>query len=125
MSESYSNLPQRQTSDNATKSLLYFNEYGAEDLEFKAEDVDATLGFLKGKGFGEQASIVTGIVLLKQAKQDGVPVYQLLDSLNGLESLQLSSLVGNILNESRYPTSALGFRTSKVFNEEQQRVIIA
>ena len=121
----FSNLPKKASSDNATKSLLYFNEYGQEGLEIKAEDVDATLGFLRGKGFAEQASIVTGIVLLKQAKQDGVPVYELLSSLEGLESLQLSSLVGNILNESRYPTSALGFRTTKVFNEEQQRIIIA
>ena len=125
MNESYTNLPQRQSNDSATKSLLYFNEYGQEGLEFKAEDVDATLGFLKGKGFGEQAPIVTGIVLLKQAKQDNVPVYELLSSLEGLESLQLSSIVGNILNESRFPTSALGFRVSKVLNEEQQRVIIA
>ena len=121
----YSNLPQKASSDNATKTLLYFNEYGQQGLEFKAEDVDATLGFLRGKGFAEQASIVTGIVLLKQAKLDGVPVYELLSSLEGLESLQLSSLVGNILNESRYPTSALGFRTAKVFNEEQERIIIA
>ena len=121
----YSNLPQKPNTDSATKSLLYFNEYGQDDLQFKSENVDAALGFLKGKGFGEQASIVTGIVLLKQAKQDGVPVYQLLESLKGLQSLQLSSLVGTILNESRLPTSSLGFRTVKLRTEEQKRIIIA
>jgi hypothetical protein len=125
MAETYTNLPQAQKNDSATKSLQYFNEYGQEGLEFKAEDVDATIGFLKGKGFGEQASIVTGIVLLKQAKLDNVPVYKLLDSLEGLETLQLSSIVGDILNQNRFPTSALGFRTAKLLNEEQQRIILA
>lgn len=126
MSQStYSNLPQSTKKDSATRTLLYFNQYGEESLEFRAEDVDATIGFLKGKGFGEQASIVTGIILLKQAKKDNVPVYTLLDSLEGLESLQLSTLVSNVLNENRYPTSALGFRVSKPKSEIQERIIVA
>ena len=121
----YSNLPQSSKQDSATRTLLYFNEYGEENLEFRAEDVDATIGFLKNKGFGEQASIVTGIILLKQAKKDNIPVYTLLDSLEGLESLQLSTLVSNVLNENRYPTSALGFRVTKTKSEIQERIIIA
>jgi len=126
METTYSNLPQEvQSSDSATKSLKYFNQYGEKGLEFRAEDVDATIGFLKGKGFGEQAAVVTGVILLKQAKIDNVPVYELLDSLEGLESLQLSSLVGNILNENRYPTSLLGFRIQKVRSAEQERIILA
>lgn len=126
METTYSNLPQEvQSNDSATKSLKYFNQYGEKGLEFRAEDVDATIGFLKGKGFGEQAAVVTGVILLKQAKIDNVPVYELLDSLEGLESLQLSSLVGDILNQNRYPTSLLGFRIQKVRSSEQERIILA
>jgi len=124
----YSNLPASATTksqDSALRSLLYFNQYGQQGLEFRAEDVDATIGFLKGKGFAEQAAVVTGVILLKQAKLDNIPVYQLLDSLEGLESLQLSSIVGDILNENRFPTSLLGFRITKVRNEEQERIILA
>lgn len=119
-----SNLPPQQKLDSATRTLLFFNEYGDPGYEFASNDVDAAVGFLKGKGFGEQAATVTGIILLQQAKRDNVPVYQLLDTLKGLESLQLSALVGQILNTNREPTSALGFRIDTSLTDTQKRNIV-
>ena len=121
-----SNLPlTTQKVDSATRTLQYFNEYGNSGFEFSATDVDAAAGFLQGKGFSEQASIVTSAILLQQAKRDNVPVYELLDTLKGLETLQLSALVGRILNDNRSPTSALGFKISSELTEYQKRNIVA
>lgn len=119
-----SNLPPKQKLDSATKTLLYFNEYGVPGFEFKGEEVDSTVAFLKEKGFGEQASIVTSLVLLQQSKRDSVPVRSLIESLKGLEALQLSSLVGQILNSNRLPTSALGFRIDTKKTEFEKRNVI-
>ena len=49
-------------------------------------------------------------LLLNQAKNDGVNVFQLIDSLKGLSEVQLSKVVGEILNLSRQKTSILGFK---------------
>ena len=119
-----SNLPPKTQLDSATKTLLYFNEYGTPGFEFKGEEVDSAAAFLKEKGFGEQASIVTSLVLLQQSKKDNVPVRQLLESLKGLDSLQLSSLVGEILNVNRLPTSALGFRVDIQKTQFEKRNIV-
>jgi hypothetical protein len=119
------NLPAPQSNDSASKTKLYFNQYGDSGQQFNAADVDATIGFLQNKGFGNQAATITAMVLLTQAKIDGLNVFSLLETLKGLETLQLSALVGQILNNNRSPTSSLGYRTAAVKNTYQERNIAA
>ena len=104
------NLPITPIEDSAAQTKLFFNNYGNVVLEFPANDVDATIGFLTGKGFDYDAALVVGETILKQAKIDGTPVFKLLDTLKGFDSLQLSGLVSEILNNNRKSTSTLGFR---------------
>lgn len=125
MKQLLSNLPVVTDADSANFTKTYFNNYGDAGQEFSANDVESTIGFLRSAGFGEQASIVTSSILLKQAKQEGVPVNSLLDTLKGLEALELSSIVGTVLNQNRSVTSALGFRFTIVENQFQTRNILA
>lgn len=117
------NLPLQGTSDSADGTKLFFDQYGQIPLEFSANEVSAAVGFFESNGFGNDAAQITASVILRQAKLDGVPVFQLLDSLKVLNGLQLSSLIGEILNNNRNPSSTLGFRTNSVSKSDQVRNI--
>ena len=108
------NLPNKPIEDSGAATKLFFDTYGEEPLEFNAVDVDATAAFFRSRGFEDDAAIVVTAVLLKQAKLDNIPIFQVLDSLKGFNNLELSTLVGEILNNNRVPTSTLGFRATPV-----------
>lgn len=108
------NLPSLQIEDSGSGTKLFFNNYGEEPLEFNANDVNSTVSFFENKGFEKDAALVVSTVLLKQAKLDGIPIYQILQGLSQFDGLGLSQVVGEILNNNRTPTSTLGFRTPDV-----------
>jgi len=121
-----SNLPaQTDSIDSADFAKVYFNNYANPGEEYKSGDVDAAVAFLEQKGFGQQASIVTAIILLKQAKIENISVNALLDTLKGLESLELSAIVSTILNQNRSATSKLGYRVTQSVNQFQVRNVVA
>lgn len=124
MTTSKSNLPQTTPVDSALGTRLYFDQYGQAPLEFNSNDVDAVLGFFKGKGFGDEAATTTAMILLKQAKVDEMPVFKLIDTLKSFEGLQLSALVGEILNNNRSNISTLGFKMKMVDKANQTRNIV-
>lgn len=107
-----SNLPIRNIDDSAAGTKLFFDTYGQSPLEFNATDVDSAVAFFTSKGFDKDASLVVASILLKQAKLDNTPIRQVLETLTGFDTLGLSSLVGEILNNNRNPMSTLGFRRS-------------
>jgi hypothetical protein len=108
------NLPSQPVEDSGAGTKLFFNNYGQETLEFNANDVNSTVSFFESKGFEKDAALVVSTVLLKQAKLDGTPIYQILQGLLQFDGLSLSQVVGEILNNNRTPTSTLGFRTPNV-----------
>jgi len=108
------NLPSQTIEDSAAGTKLYFDRYGEAALEFSSVDVSLTHAFFESRGFENDAASVVAMTLLRQAKIDSIPVAQLLDSLQGFQNLQLSQLVGEILNNNRVSTSILGFRTTDV-----------
>lgn len=108
------NLPSQQIEDSAAGTKLYFDRYGEAALEFSAADVNYTLSFFERAGFASDAAATVGMTLLRQAKLDGVPIAQILETLKSFQGIQLSQLVGEILNNNRVPTSILGFRTTDV-----------
>lgn len=108
------NLPVKDNQDSGAITKLFFDTYGQEPLEFSAVEVDATTTFFQRRGFENDAAIVVTATLLKQAKLDNVPVFEVLDSLKEFDGTSLSTLVGEILNNNRVPTSTLGFRTTPV-----------
>lgn len=119
------NLPPPVVEDSAQETKLFFDAYGQFPLQFPASDVEAAIGFFQAKGFDRDAAEVTAMVVLKQAKIEGMPVFKLLDTLSGMEGLQLSALVGEILNNNRPSSSSLGFRVASASKQSQIRNIAA
>ena len=108
------NLPNRILEDSAAGTKLFFDTYGQQPLEFSSNDVNVTVAFFTSRGFDNDAALVTSTVLLKQAKIDQTPITALLDTLSGFTDLELSQLVGEVLNNNRTPTSTLGFKVVSV-----------
>jgi len=105
-----SNLPVAENTDSGKEVKRFFNNYFNEPITFPAEEIDAVVGYFRGRGFDTLASNSTAIVLLQQAKLDNVNVFKLLDTLKGLTELQLSAVVAEVLNYNRQKTSTLGFK---------------
>jgi hypothetical protein len=116
------NLPIQQLEDSAAGTKLYFDTYGEQPLEFPANDVAVTIAFFKSAGFAEDAALVTAMTVLRQAKLDEIPVYQILDTLKKFESIELGQLVGEILNNNRVSTSTLGFRVKDVIPNQSRNI---
>lgn len=116
------NLPSQQINDSAAGTKLFFDSYGQSPLEFNSNDVDVALGFFEKKGFGPESSRVLASTLLKQAKLDDTPIAVILDSLKSADQLQLSQLVGEILNNNRAAISTLGFRTTPVIPNQSRNI---
>ena len=61
---------------------------------------------------------------MQQAKLDNVRVFELLDTLKGLEKLQLSFAVATIINFNRQKISTLGFRVTDTTTPLEARNIM-
>jgi hypothetical protein len=119
------NLPKPSVEDSAQATKAFFDSYGVEQLEFPVNDVEATIAFFQGRGFDRDASELTAFTILKQAKLDNMPVFQLLDTLGKLDNFQISALIGEILNNNRPPSSTLGFKVSVNQSDPQIRNVAA
>jgi len=119
------NLPAVAIQDSGSATKLFFDTYGKSPLEFAANEVTAAVGFFESRGFDEDAASSVAVVLLKQAKLEGIPIYKILDTLKGFDSVQISALVGEILNNNRGVGSTLGFRVVTVDKQNQTRNIAA
>lgn len=119
-----SNLPIKENTDSSNEVRRFFNNYFNEPITFPAEQIDAVVGYFRGRGFDELASNSTAIVLLQQAKLDDVNVFQLLDTLKGLTELQLSAVVAEVLNYNRQKTSTLGFRQQDTSELLEKRNVV-
>ena len=120
------NLPPIESStDSAAKTKLFFDEYGQEPLEFSANDVEAASGFFMANGFDRDAAEITASVVLRQAKFENMPVFQLIDQLKVMDGVKLSALVGEILNNNRPSSSALGYKADNSDDQFKTRNIAA
>ena len=116
------NLPSQTIDDSAAGTKLYFDTYGEAPLEFSSNDVDAAHTFFETAGFDKDAALVVAMTILRQAKIEGTPIFEILDTLKNYGTLQLSQLVGEILNNNRVPTSTLGFRVRDVIPNQARNI---
>lgn len=101
------NLPEKEQEEEVR---AFFNNFFNSQITFPSNQIDAIVGYFLKRGFDDQSARSTAIVLLNQAKVDGVNVFKLIDTLSGLTDVQLSSVVTEILNSSRDRTSILGYK---------------
>jgi len=119
-----SSLPNPEKT-NDRRVTEFFDNYFTEKLSFPSNEVDAVIGFFEKRGFDKSAAISTSTTLLNQAKLDNVKIFELLDTLKGLNDVQLSTVVTEVLNYNRLKTSTLGFRlTNSVDTVEKRNVVV-
>jgi len=117
----YSNIPISKTKNSTVES---FNNYYSSPVEINSSVLAAMTGYFTSKGFGQVAAESIAVTIITQAKQDGYNPMQILDSLRGLDSVTLSSVVSEILNYNRFKTSSLGIAQTIIPNETVYRNII-
>ena len=123
MNPTYNNLPAKSTSDTAI--VQAFDAYTSAPLEIDASTIDAMRGFFTSRGFDKTAAESVSVVIIRQAKKDGYNPMQILDSLKGLDSVEISALVAEIINYNRFKTSFLGYALAFSANQEVARNIQA
>ncbi|OUW99740.1 MAG: hypothetical protein CBD88_00090 [Flavobacteriales bacterium TMED228] len=109
---------------NSDDQRKFFNNYFKTEINYNASEVDAVIGYFLKRGFDKLAAINTSSVILQQASIDEVPVFELLDTLNGIDDVQLNNVLAQILNLNRQKTSMLGFRSKSEQELFDQRNII-
>jgi len=111
-----------ETSKDLTKQ--FFDNYYNQQINYNASEVDAVIGYFLKRGFEKIAAVNTASVLLQQASIDQITVFQLLDTLKGVNDVQLSNIVAQILNINRSKTSTIGYRVADKTQLFDQRQII-
>lgn len=107
-------------------TLVYFNNFYSNTgtVSYTQNEVDAVVGYFLKRGFDKVAAINTGGVILEQAKRDNVPVFKLIDTLEGINEVQLSNIIAQIINANRRKTSSIGYRQQSEYQLFDQRNII-
>ena len=118
------NLPSQGTTDSADEVKAFYDEYYTKPLSFPSNQVDAVVGFFESRNFDKSASIAVASILLKQAKLDDVNVFELIDTLKGLQEVQLSAIVTEVMNASRDRVSTIGFKIDNTIDQVESRNII-
>lgn len=118
------NLPKETRNDSGEEVKEFFNQYLTEKISFPSNEIDAVIGFFENRGFEKSSAISTATALLQQAKLDEVNVFELIDTLQGLNKTQLSDIVANVLNYSREKVSTLGFKVESKYEKLERRNII-
>jgi len=119
------NIPVVRNLDPAGPTKVYFDTYGSRPLTFGAGEVEESIAFFTSKGFSNEAAVSTAMVILEQAKKEGRPVFAILDTLKEFNGVQISTVVGKILNKNRKPISTLGFTSGLIPAENVRRNIRA
>lgn len=119
------NFPVSKNLDPAGPTKVFFDTYGTRALSFGANEVEESIAFFTQKGFSNDAAVSTAMVILDQAKKEGKPVFKILDTLKGFDSLQISTVVAKILNKNRKPISTLGYTAGLIPPENVRRNIRA
>lgn len=113
-----------KTNDSAKEVKEFFNKYYVKKISYTSNQVDSVVGFFKKRGFDTNAAISVATVILQQAKIDDVSVFKILDTLEGLSSIQLSRLVSTILNNNRSKISKIGTHIKNENTTIEQRNIV-
>lgn len=118
------NLPTASTNDSSSEVKSFFDKFYLHEVTFPVAEIDTTVTFFLKRGFDTEASRSVTIVLLNQARNDGVSIFKLLDTLKGLTDLQLSQVVAEVLNSYREKTSYLGYKIPPTEDTFESRNIL-
>lgn len=102
-----------------------FDAYLNRPLELETGTLSAMKGFFTSRGFEESSAESISVIIIKQAKADGYNPMTILDTLGGLNNVEISALVSEILNYNRFKSSFLGYARQFNTASEVNRNIVA
>ena len=109
---------------NDPQSLIdYVSGFNGDRFSFAAGEYDAVKGFFVNKGFASTSAESIAYIILRQARVDNVPVFQIIDQLAKTTTLELNEIIAEILNLNRFKTSVLGFKSARESLSQAQRNI--
>ena len=76
------------------------------------------------RGFDQVAAVNTAAIILQQAGIDKIPSFELIDTLKGINDVQLSNVIAQILNLNRSSCSTIGYKISVPNLSEQRNIIV-
>jgi hypothetical protein len=106
--QSYSNFPNERAKQSSDQTVEIFNNYYKQPITLNSNDLIVMTGFFEKRGFEPVAAESAATAVLTQALQDGYNAMQVMDTLGGLTSVEISGLVAEILNFNRIKTSLIG-----------------
>jgi len=119
-----SSLPATPVTRASDKEVnQFFDKYYTKSISYPANEVDSVVTFFEKRGFDKSAAINVATVLLQQAKIDEINVFRVIDTLKGLDEVQLSAVVAEVLNYNRAKTSTLGYRRTDSIDKTEKRNI--
>jgi hypothetical protein len=121
MANMYSNIPITKVNNDTVEA---FENYFSSPVEINTSVLAAMTAYFTSRGFGQVAAESIAVTIITQARQDDYNPMQILDTLRGLDTVELSAIVSEILNYNRFKTSSLGYAQTIVPNEEVYRNII-
>ena len=118
------NLPSQTATDTSIEVKQFFDKFFVHQVSFPSNQIEGVVGFFLKNGFDPESARSTSIVLLNQARADGVNVFELIDTLKTLTDVQLSQVVAQVLNAYREKVSLLGYRIAPLVDTYESRNIL-
>lgn len=119
-----SSLPSEKKTDRANDTGKLLNRYYNQEIYYSPSEVDAVIGYFQKRGFDQVAAVNTAALILQQAGIDKIPVFELIDTLKGINDVQLSNVIAQILNLNRSSCSTIGYKITTPDLSEQRNIIV-
>jgi hypothetical protein len=125
MTSFYNNIPIPNGMASNLPIVQTTNQYWPSPIELNNSELMAMTAFFQKRGFSTDAAESTAVIIMQQAYKDRINAMKILDTLSGLNSAELSALVGEILNYNRLKTSSLGISQQTIPSDFITRNILA
>jgi len=109
---SFANEELNKVQDSSKETKQFFDRYFTKQISLTSNEVDTVVGFFTKRKFTKDAAIAVATIVIQQAKAENKNVFEIIDTLTGLDEVQLSTLVSAILNNNRSKISALGYKNN-------------
>lgn len=111
------------TNNSAKNTLDFFENYNKQQINLKSSDIDQFQSLLVKKGMQELAARETTTLILKQCNIDEVDPQTIYTQLKETPNMELTDILGEILNINRPVSSTLGTKLNFGDNNAKRNII--
>ena len=111
------------TNNSAKNTLDFFENYNKQQINLKSSDIDQFQSLLIKKGMQELAARETTTLILKQCNIDEVDPQTIYTQLKETPNMELTDILGEILNINRPVSSTLGTKLNFGDNNAKRNII--